>query len=59
MMAYLYEIIVRTEQYFYPIKHARKILGTHARYASFINYGDAENYEIKLEKFQNTLAKTE
>jgi len=59
LIAYLYEIIARTEQYFCPIKHARKILGTHARYASFINYGDAENYETKLEEFRNTFAKIE
>jgi hypothetical protein len=57
MVSYISEIIARTEQYFCPIKHARKILGTHARYASFLDYGDAENYEEKLEKFRQALNK--
>ena len=57
LIAYLYEIIARTEQYFCPIKHARKILGTHARYSSFLAYGDAETYEDRLEEFRNTLSK--
>ena len=57
MVSYISEIIARTEQYFCPIKHARKILGTHARYASFLNYGDAENYEQKLEEYRQALNK--
>jgi hypothetical protein len=32
LMSYMAEILARTEQYFCPIKHAHKILGTHARY---------------------------
>lgn len=55
MIAYVTEIIARTEQYFCPIKHARKILGTHARYARFLEYGDAENYEEKLEEYRRAL----
>ena len=57
MVSYISEIIARTEQYFCPIKHARKILGTHARYASFLDYGDAENYEEKLEEYRQALNK--
>ena len=30
MIAYMSEIVARTDQYFCPIKHARKILGTRA-----------------------------
>lgn len=55
MIAYVTEIIARTEQYFCPIKHARKILGTHARYARFLEFGDAENYEEKLEEYRRAL----
>ena len=36
MIAYVSEIIGRTEQYFCPIKHARKRLGSHDRYAHFL-----------------------
>lgn len=49
MISYISEIVARTEQYFCPIKHARKVLGTHARYARFLDFGEAENYEAKLE----------
>ena len=57
MIAYISEIVARTEQYFCPIKHARKILGTHARYARFLDYGDAYNYEAKLEEYRQALNK--
>lgn len=57
MIAYISEIVARTEQYFCPIKHARKILGTHARYARFLDYGDAGNYEEKLEEYRRALEK--
>lgn len=57
MIAYISEIVARTEQYFCPIKHARKILGTHARYASFLDYGEAGNYEVKLEEYRRALSK--
>jgi hypothetical protein len=50
MIAYISEIVARTEQYFCPIKHARKILGTHSRYAFFLDFGEAEDYEAKLEQ---------
>ena len=55
MIAYVSEVIARTEQYFCPIKHAHKILGTHSRYHGFLDFGDAENYEAKLEKYRQTL----
>lgn len=59
LIAYVDEIVARTEQYFCPIKHARKILGTHSRYARFLDYGEAEDYATKLEKYRVTLAKNE
>lgn len=57
MIAYISEIVARTEQYFCPIKHARKILGTHTRYARFLDFGEAENYEAKLEEYRQALGK--
>jgi hypothetical protein len=56
LLAYATEIIARTEQYFCPIKHARKMMGRHARYASFVEYGDAQDYQAKLEQFRVDLA---
>ena len=55
--AYIQEILARTEQYFCPIKHAHKVLGTHSRYRKYMEYGDAENYHDKLEILRNELAK--
>ncbi|HEX9390341.1 MAG TPA: hypothetical protein VF928_03400 [Usitatibacteraceae bacterium] len=55
LTAYICEIVARTEQYFCPIKHARKILGTTRRYADFLQYGDAADYEKKLEEYRVAL----
>ena len=57
LMAYMTEILARTEQYFCPIKHAHKILGAHARYKLFLNYGDAADYEKRLEEFRVALGR--
>jgi hypothetical protein len=51
-MAYMSEMLARTEEYFCPIKHAHKILGTHARYRRFLDYGDADACETRLEAFR-------
>ena len=59
LVAYAREIAARTEQYFCPIKHARRVLGSHARYAHFLDYGDAADFSAKLEKFRSELAKEE
>jgi len=57
LMAYLTEIIARTEQYFCPIKHARKILGVHRHYARFLEYGDSAEFHARLEEFRTASAK--
>jgi hypothetical protein len=57
LMGYMAEILARTEEYFCPIKHAHKVLGTHARYKHFLSYGDADDYEKKLEAYRVGLGK--
>ena len=57
LIGYVAEILARTEQYFCPIKHARKILSTHSRYKYFLAYGEADAYEKKLEEFRVSLGK--
>ena len=57
LMAYMTEILARTEEYFCPIKHAHKILGMHGRYNRFLAYGDAADYEAKLEEYRVGLGK--
>ena len=59
LTAYICEIVSRTEQYFCPIKHAHKILGTPNRYRNFLAYGDAVDYETKLEGFRVALGEKE
>jgi hypothetical protein len=39
LMGDMAEILARTEQYFCPIKHARKILSAHSHYQRFLAYG--------------------
>jgi hypothetical protein len=56
LLAYASEIVARTEQYFCPIKHARKVLGSHAKYAQFLSFGDAEDYHKRLEEIRKALA---
>ncbi len=58
VISYAREITSRTEQYWCPIKHARKVLGAHPRYAAFLDYGDATEYPVKLVGFREAL-KTE
>lgn len=48
LMQYASAIAGKTESYFCPIKHARKIAGEHNYYDTFLSYGDAENYQKKL-----------
>lgn len=55
MIAYVTEIVGRTEQYFCPIKHAHRVIGRHQRYSGFLDFGDAEDYETKLENFRQRL----
>ena len=57
LIAYTREIAARTEQYWCPIKHARKTLGSHERYINFIDYGNGENYHSKQLDLRRALAK--
>ena len=55
VIAYCREIAARTEQFWCPIKHARKTLDPHRRYAKFAAFGDGENYRDVLEELRNSL----
>jgi len=48
LIAYVQEIGSRTEQYWCPIKHARKLKVMHSRYREFLDYGDCEGYQKEL-----------
>ena len=55
LIGYAREIASRTEQYWCPIKHARRVLGAHPRYARFLDYGDAEELEVKVRDLREQL----
>jgi len=52
LLAYVREIASRTEEYWCPIKHARRVLGVHARYGRFVDYGDGDAYRHDLERLR-------
>jgi len=52
LMAYVGEIAARTEQFWCPIKHAKRIAYRHSRYGRFLPYGDAKAYREELEKLR-------
>jgi hypothetical protein len=44
VIAFVREVSSRTEQHWCPIKHARRLIGAHALYAGFADYGDADAF---------------
>jgi hypothetical protein len=44
VIAFAREVAARTEVYWCPIKHARRILGPHPHYQGFADFGDAEEF---------------
>lgn len=57
LIAYAREILARTEQYWCPIKHARRTRGKHSRYYKFAEFGDAERYRARLAVLRGELAR--
>ncbi|MBS1131896.1 MAG: hypothetical protein H6R16_2898 [Proteobacteria bacterium] len=50
--AYTREVAARTEQYWCPIKHARRIKASHDRYPNFFDYGDAAAFQQGLNRLR-------
>jgi len=50
--AYTREVAARTEQYWCPIKHARRIKAAHDHYPKFFDYGDAEAFRQGLARLR-------
>lgn len=57
LAAYFKEVVARTEQYWCPIKHARRVLQAHPYYNGFVDYGDAEGYRRQLQVLRADLAR--
>src|SRR5262249_880047 len=55
VFAYIREVAARTEQYWCPIRHAKRVRAPHAHYRHFVDYGDAEGYKRRLIPLRNEL----
>jgi hypothetical protein len=52
-IAFVREVASRTEVYWCPIKHARRVLGPHPHYQGFADFGDAEGYRRQLDQMKD------
>jgi hypothetical protein len=52
-IAFIREVASRTEVYWCPIKHARRVLGPHPHYQGFADFGDAEGFREKQEQLKH------
>jgi hypothetical protein len=59
LAAFFREVTGRTEQYWCPIKHARRIRDAHGRYPHFFEYGDVEAYRKGLERIRKEFVAAE
>lgn len=57
VIAYVREIASRTEYYWCPIKHARRVAGVHRRYNEFVDFGDAEGYRTQIAPMRERLGR--
>jgi hypothetical protein len=52
-IAFAREVASRTEVYWCPIKHARRVLGPHPHYQGFADFGDAEGFRARLAEMKD------
>lgn len=57
LIAYVQEVSARTEQYWCPIRHGRRVRGRHERHAGFAPYGDGAAYREVLPTLRARLKK--
>jgi hypothetical protein len=55
VFAYVREIAGRTEQYWCPIRHAKRLRAPHPHYRTFVDYGDANGYHKRLPMLREEL----
>ena len=53
LLSYAREIAALTELYWCPIKHAKRVYGTHDQYHHFVDYLDGKEYRIKKETLRS------
>jgi hypothetical protein len=52
-IAFIREVASRTEVYWCPIKHARRVLGPHPHYQGFADFGDAEGFRARIRQLED------
>ncbi len=57
LIAYVREVAARTEQYWCPIRHGRRVRGLHDRHTGFAPYGDGAAYREALPSLRARLKK--
>ncbi len=57
LIAYIQEIAARTEQYWCPIKHAKKLKTIHNHYPKFLEFGECDKYQQNLQILRQDLKK--
>lgn len=55
VLGYVREVAARTEQYWCPIRHHRRLRAPHRRYRRFFKYGDAAAYRRGLAPMRRQL----
>jgi hypothetical protein len=56
VFAFVREVAGRTEQYWCPIRHAKRVHAPHMHYREFVDYGDADGYHRRLIPLREELA---
>jgi len=57
LVSFIQEVAARTQTFWCPIKHARRIRKPHHRYRHFLDYGDAEGFRDTLDELRRTVAR--
>lgn len=57
LLAWVREVAARTEQFWCPIKHARRVAEPHALYGGFVDFGDAEGFHARQSGLRAALRK--
>ena len=56
VIAFAREVASRTEQFWCPIKHATRPAASHDHYNEFLDYGDAEGWQSRLDALRRKIS---
>ena len=55
LIGWVREVASRTEAYWCPIKHSRSVAGSHPRHLAFIDFGDEQQFQDRVEAQRKAL----